>query len=109
MTIFKKILDGELPCDSVYEDELCLAFRDINPIAPCHVLIIPKKVLSRLSDAKSEDTALLGHLMQVANKVASLEGYEDFQVLINNGAAAGQTVFHLHLHVIAGNPLRLTH
>ena len=83
-------------------------FRDINPIAPCHVLVIPKKCLSRLVTPNPTDTALLGHLMQVATKVASLEGYEDFQVLTNNGAAAGQTVFHLHLHVIAGNPLRLT-
>jgi histidine triad (HIT) family protein len=108
MTIFQRILEGEIPCDAVYEDELCLAFRDINPIAPCHILVIPRQFLSRLSDAKPEHDSLLGHLMRVASKVAKMDGYEDFQVLTNNGESAGQTVFHLHLHVIAGKPLRFT-
>ena len=108
MTIFQKILDGEMPCDAVYEDELCLAFRDINPIAPCHILVIPKAFISRLSDAQPDDDALLGHLMRVASKVAKMDGYDDFQVLTNNGASAGQTVFHLHFHVIAGKPIRFT-
>ena len=101
-TVFQQILDGNLPCDRVYEDQECLAFRDINPVAPCHVLVIPKKSIDRLSSAGDEDTELLGHLMMVAAKVARQEGYEDFRVITNNGARAGQTVFHLHLHVIAG-------
>ncbi len=108
MTIFQKILDGDIPCDAVYEDDLCLAFRDINPIAPCHILVIPKKFLSCLSDATPDDDGLLGHLMRVAAQVAKMDGYDDFQVLTNNGANAGQTVFHLHLHVIAGKPIRFT-
>jgi histidine triad (HIT) family protein len=108
MTIFQKILDGQIPCDTVYEDELCLAFRDINPIAPCHILVIPKTFLRCLSDATPDNDALLGHLMRVASKVAKMDGYDDFQVLTNNGASAGQTVFHLHFHVIAGKPIRFT-
>ena len=104
-TIFQQILDGELPCDAVYEDDFCLAFRDINPVAPCHILVIPRKPISRLSAAEQDDQALLGHLMHIASRVAKQEGYEDFRLIVNNGAKAGQTVFHLHLHVIAGRPL----
>ena len=104
-TVFQKILDGDLPCDRVYEDEICLAFRDINPVAPCHILVIPKLAIDRLSSATNNHAQILGHLMLTASKVAKLEGYDDFRVITNNGADAGQTVFHLHLHVIAGRPL----
>ena len=104
-TVFQQILDGSIPCDSVYEDDICLAFRDINPVAPCHILVIPKINIDRLSSAQDEQIELLGHLMLVASKVAKMDGYEDFRVITNNGPGAGQTVFHLHLHVIAGRPL----
>lgn len=104
-SIFQQIIDGKIPCDRVYEDDKCLAFRDINPVAPCHVLVIPKVAIDRLSSATDDQGELLGHLMLVASKVAKQEGYDDFRVITNNGAGAGQTVFHLHLHVIAGRKL----
>ena len=106
-TLFGKILRRELPADIVYEDELCLAFRDINPQAPTHVLLIPKQEIARLSDAGAGDQALLGHLLLAANKVARQLGIEDaYRLVVNNGAAAGQSVFHLHLHILAGRPMR---
>jgi histidine triad (HIT) family protein len=106
-TIFSKIIAREIPADIVYEDELCLAFRDINPQAPTHVLIIPKKEIPRLCDAKPEDQALLGHLMLVAGQVAKQLGVgEAFRVVLNNGAEAGQSVFHVHLHVLGGRGFR---
>jgi histidine triad (HIT) family protein len=102
-TIFGKIMRRELPAEIVYEDELCLAFRDIAPKAPTHVLLIPKKEIPRLSDATADDQALLGHLMVTAARIARELGAEDaFRLVVNNGAAAGQSVFHLHLHVLAG-------
>jgi histidine triad (HIT) family protein len=102
-TIFSKIIKRELPADIVYEDDLCLAFRDINPQAPTHILVIPRKEIAKLTDAKQEDQALLGHLLLAANKIARQLGVEDaFRVVISNGTDAGQTVFHLHLHLLAG-------
>lgn len=102
-TLFEKICDGEIPADLVHQDELCIAFKDINPTAPVHLLVVPRKAIPKLSDAAPEDQALLGHLLLVANKVAEEAGYGDaFRLVINNGGAAGQSVFHLHLHVIAG-------
>lgn len=106
-TIFSKIIRREIPADIVYEDELCLAFRDVNPQAPTHVLLIPKQEIPRLADAPDAEQALLGHLMLVAGKVARQLGVDDaFRLIVNNGAGAGQTVFHLHLHILAGRPLR---
>ncbi len=106
-TIFSKIIAREIPADIVYEDELCLAFKDINPQAPTHVLIIPKKEIPRLCDAEPEDQALLGHLILVAGQVAKQLGVgEAFRVVINNGAEAGQSVFHVHLHVLGGRGFR---
>jgi histidine triad (HIT) family protein len=106
-TIFGKIIRREIPSDIVYEDEQCLAFRDINPQAPTHVLIIPKKEIARLTDAKQEDQALLGHLILAANRIARELGVDDaFRVVVNNGAGAGQSVFHLHLHLLAGRRFR---
>ena len=107
MTIFGKIIRRELSADIIYEDEHCLAFRDINPQAPTHVLIIPKKEIARLSDATTGDEPLLGHLMLAAGKIARSLGVEEaFRLVVNNGADAGQSVFHLHLHLLAGRALR---
>ena len=103
MTIFKKIIDKEIPADILYEDDFCIAFNDINPQAPIHILIIPKKPIQKLSEAKKSDQDLLGHLMMVVNKVAEQLGVEDaFNIVINNGEKAGLTVFHLHIHLLAG-------
>lgn len=105
-TLFGKIIRREIPADIVYEDDLCLAFRDINPQAPTHVLLIPKKEIDRLANARGEDQALLGHLLLAAGKVAKQLGVGDaFRLVVNNGAQAGQSVFHLHLHILAGRKL----
>ena len=104
-TLFQKIIDREIPAEIVYEDELSLAFKDINPVAPNHILIIPKKHIAKIADAKLEDKALLGHLMYVAGEIARKLGIEDaFRLVVNNGADAQQTIFHLHIHLIAGRP-----
>ena len=106
-TIFGKIIRREIPADIIYEDDLCLAFKDINPQAPVHILIVPKKEIPRLADAGAEDQALLGHLLLAAGKIARQFGVDEaFRVLISNGADAGQTVFHLHLHVLGGRRFR---
>ena len=106
ITLFTKIINREIPADIIYEDELCLAFRDINPQAPLHALLIPKAPIAKLADADSSNQSLLGHLMVVAPKIAKEQGYLDaFRLVINNGEAAGQTVFHLHLHILAGRDL----
>ena len=104
-TIFARILRGEIPCDQVYADEHCLAFRDVTPQAPVHVLVIPRQPIAQLADATAEHELLLGHLLLVAAQVARQEGLESFRTVINSGADAGQTVFHLHVHVIGGRPL----
>ena len=105
-TLFEKIINREIPADIVYEDELSLAFKDINPQAPTHILIIPKKPIEKLSDANIEDQGLLGHLMLVAGKIAEQLNLDNtFRIIINNGAGAGQSVFHLHLHLMSGRPL----
>ena len=104
-TIFSKIIDREIPADIVHEDDLCLAFKDIQPQAPIHVLVIPKKPIAKLDEARDEDGALLGHLLLTAKKIARDLGAENFRVVINNGAEAGQSVFHLHCHVLAGRPM----
>lgn len=106
-TLFEKIIDREIPGDIVYEDDHCVAFRDINPGAPLHLLLVPRKPIPRLCDATAEDQSLLGHLMCVAPKIAAEHGHgEAFRLVVNNGAGAGQSVFHLHLHIIAGRPLK---
>lgn len=102
-TVFGKIIAGEIPADKLYEDEHCIAIRDINPQAPVHILVIPRKAIAKLADAGDDDQALLGHLMLAAGKIARQEGVADaFRLVVNNGEGAGQTVFHLHLHIIAG-------
>lgn len=106
-TIFSKIVSREIPAQIIYEDELCLAFRDINPQAPTHVLLIPKKEIPRLVDAKPEDQALLGHLLLAANKIAQQLGVADaYRLVINNGEDAGQSVFHIHFHLLAGRAFK---
>ena len=104
-TIFQKIINRELPADIVYEDEICLGFRDINPTAPVHILVIPKKPIVAVGTASEEDKEILGHCLLMCTKVAELEGLKDFRVVSNSGAGAGQTVFHLHFHVIGGRSL----
>src|SRR5690554_8166024 len=100
-TIFGKIVRGEAPANIVYEDEQCLAFRDLYPAAPTHILLIPRKPIPRLCDAEPEDQALLGHMLIVARKIAEQEGIRDkYCLVINNGVEAGQTVFHLNMHII---------
>jgi histidine triad (HIT) family protein len=102
-TLFEKIIDREIPADIVHEDAHSIAFRDINPQAPLHVLVCPKKPLPMLSTAAEEDAELLGHLLITAAAIAKREGYGDaFRLAINNGAAVGQTVFHVHVHVLGG-------
>ncbi len=102
-TLFSKIINREIPADIVYEDDLCLAFRDINPQAPVHILLIPKNAIEKIADATEPDKALLGHLLLKAGEIAKEQGYADaFRLVINNGEAAGQTVFHLHIHILAG-------
>ena len=102
-TIFGKIISGEIPSEFIYEDDHCIAIHDVNPQAAVHVLVIPKKGIPRLVDAQAGDQELLGHLMLAVGKVAEQLGVEDaFRLIVNNGSGAGQTVFHLHLHIIAG-------
>jgi histidine triad (HIT) family protein len=100
-TIFSKIIRKEIPAEIVYEDDLALAFRDVQPQAPVHILIIPKKPIESIATATTEDTALLGHLLLIVKRVATQEGLENgYRVVINTGEDGGQTVFHLHLHLL---------
>ncbi|MCG8517687.1 histidine triad nucleotide-binding protein [Marinobacter sp. CA1] len=106
-TIFDKIINREIPADIVYEDDLSLAFRDINPQAPVHLLIIPRRRIATINDIQEADRELLGHLYLVAAKLAAEMGFAEdgYRVVMNCGESAGQTVFHLHLHLLAGKPL----
>ena len=105
-TLFEKIIDREIPADIIFEDELSIVIKDIRPQAPTHLLIIPKKVIPKLSDSTAEDQSILGHLMLVAGQIADQLGLDEtFRLVVNNGAKAGQSVFHLHLHLLSGRPL----
>ena len=106
-TIFDKIVAGDIPSEKVYEDDLCMAFKDVAPCAPVHILLIPKNRndLSQLRKAQPEHVGLLGHLMSKVGAVAEAAGLDDYRVVVNDGAGAGQTVFHLHVHVIGGREL----
>ena len=108
VTIFDKIIRGDFPSARVYEDDMVMAFRDINPAAPVHVLLVPKDRdgLDRLSCAEERHKALLGHMMVTVGKVAKAVGLSDYRLIINDGAGAGQTVFHIHMHIIGGAPLK---
>ncbi|MCY4641832.1 MAG: histidine triad nucleotide-binding protein [Gammaproteobacteria bacterium] len=104
-TIFAKIISREIPAEIVFEDDLCLAFHDVSPQAPTHILVIPKTPIARLADTTDEDQALLGHLLLKTREIAENLGFGDaYRVVINNGEQAGQTVFHLHIHLLAGRP-----
>lgn len=105
MTLFERIVAREIPADIVHETDDVLAFRDINPVAPTHILVIPKKPIVNVGQAAPEDEALLGKVMMGAADAARALGLEDYRLVVNNGAGAGQTVFHLHVHVLAGRPL----
>ncbi|MBW4688500.1 MAG: histidine triad nucleotide-binding protein [Komarekiella atlantica HA4396-MV6] len=105
-TIFSKIIRREIPADIVYEDNLALAFKDIHPQAPIHILVIPKKPIAQLADAESQDHALLGHLLLTVKRVAEEAGLKNgYRVVINTGDDGGQTVSHLHLHILGGRQL----
>ncbi|XP_037639079.1 histidine triad nucleotide-binding protein 1 [Sebastes umbrosus] len=106
-TIFGKIIRKEIPADLVHEDDLCVAFRDVNPQAPTHILVVPRKPIVRLSQAEDSDAALLGHLMIVAKKCAQDAGLsKGFRIVINDGENGGQTVDHIHLHVLGGRSMK---
>ena len=105
--LFCKIIAGEIPSDKVFEDDNVFAFRDINPVAPTHILIIPKKHISTINDLKSDDAATMGNLFIAAQAIAKQEGHDEagYRTIMNCGEAAGQTVFHVHLHLLAGRDL----
>lgn len=105
-TIFSKIIRREIPANIVYEDDLVLAFKDINPQAPVHIILIPKKPIPKLAEAESEDQALLGHLLLTASHIAEEAGLENgYRVVINTDADGGQSVYHLHLHILGGRAM----
>lgn len=103
MTLFEKIIEGEIPSEVVYEDDLCFCFRDIAPQAPVHLLLIPKQVIVRIAEARADDAALLGHMMTKVGEIARREGFAEsgFRVVVNNGKHGGEAVPHLHLHILA--------
>ena len=100
--IFLKIINKEIPAEILYEDDMAIAFNDISPEAPTHILVVPKKEIKKLSETTKLDQELLGHLLLIVNKITDQYQIEDFRVVVNNGTGAGQTVFHLHLHILAG-------
>lgn len=105
-TIFKRIIDKEIPAKVVYEDELCLAFHDVSPQAPTHVLVIPRKEIPSLAQADDGDSGLLGHLLSTARKLASTLGMnQGYRIVINCGPDGGQSVDHLHVHLLGGRAL----
>ena len=105
--IFCQVVAGEISADIIYRDERALAFRDINPQAPVHALVIPREHMESLDEAAGRDETTLGHLLRVAARVANEQGLSEsgYRTIINTGAGAGQSVFHLHLHVVGGRPL----
>ncbi len=109
-TLFEKIADREIPADIVHEDDVCLAFHDINPQAPVHLLVVPRKPIPRVGEASAEDQQALGHLLLVAGRLAREQGFaatdQGFRVVINHGQHGGESVPHLHVHVLAGRQLQ---
>jgi histidine triad (HIT) family protein len=107
-TLFEKIIAGEIPAEILYQDEACLVLRDINPQAPVHLLIIPKRVIPRIAEADAEDAGLLGTLLLKAHEIAEQEGIASsgYRLVINNGADGGESVPHLHVHLLGGRPLQ---
>ncbi len=107
VTLFSKIINGEIPSDLVYQDDLVSAFRDINPAAPTHILIVPNKEIPTVNDLHEEDEQVAGRMMLVAKKLAEQEGIveDGYRLIINCNDHGGQEVFHLHMHLIGGRPL----
>ncbi|GAA0790988.1 histidine triad nucleotide-binding protein [Marinobacterium sediminicola] len=105
--LFCKILDGDIPAEVVYEDDQVLAFRDINPQAPFHCLIIPRKHIATLNDIADEDQALVGHMIQAAGTIAKQQGFDEsgYRTVFNCNTHGGQTVYHIHLHLLGGKPM----
>lgn len=106
--IFCKIIKGEIPSTNVYKDEQVSAFRDINPVAPTHILIVPNKHIDSVNMMIVDDEPLIGHLFTVAKQLAAQEGISEggYRLVVNTGAESGQTVFHIHLHLLGGRQLR---
>lgn len=104
-TLFQKIADGELDAEILFEDQQSLAIRDINPQAPVHFLVVPRKPIARPDQIAADDSALVGHLFLVAREVAKREGISDYRLVMNNGSDAGQSVPHIHLHVLGGRKM----
>lgn len=105
-TIFQKIIDGEIPGEIVYKDDVCAALRDINPQAPTHLLLVPLKPIARIAETTPADAQILAHLMLAAPKIAKEQGLEQgFRLVINNGLIAGETVPHLHIHILGGRQM----
>ena len=106
-TIFKKIIDKEIPADIVYEDDICLAFKDIDPKAPTHILIIPKKEIPSMAEVSEDDKEILGHLMLTASKVAKDIGVSEsgYRLVANTNNEGGQEVYHLHIHLLGGRQM----
>lgn len=106
-TIFGKILRGEIPSDRVWEDEHCIAFRDVNPVAPTHILIIPRKYIPTLNDIQEEDKATIGHMVYVAGQIAQKEeiAQQGYRLVVNCNEQGGQAVYHLHMHILGGRQL----
>lgn len=103
--IFCKIMAGEIPTTKVYEDELCFAFQDIEPLAPTHFLVIPKKHIASAAEIDQEIAPVVGHIFQVIARLSREMGFSDYRVVTNCGEDAGQTVKHLHFHVLSGKKL----
>ncbi|MCA8951459.1 MAG: histidine triad nucleotide-binding protein [Planctomycetes bacterium] len=105
--VFARILAKEIPAEILHEDDRCLAFRDVSPQAPVHLLVIPKRPIARLADAQRDDRDMLGHLLVTAAELARSQGFAEdgFRIVVNSGERAGQSVFHLHVHVLAGRDM----
>ena len=103
--LFCKIISGEIPGEFVHQDDQCVVIRDINPQAPMHVLVIPREHMESLDEASQKEESLLGHLLRVGARVANEQEHESYRTVINSGAGAGQSVFHLHVHVLAGRSM----
>ncbi|MGE9270393.1 MAG: histidine triad nucleotide-binding protein [Verrucomicrobiales bacterium] len=107
-TLFEKICEKTVPAEILYEDEFCVCFKDISPQAPVHYLVVPRKPISRIAEATSEDASLLGHLLLTASQIARKQGFSDdgFRLVINNGKDGGEAVPHLHVHILAGRSMQ---
>ena len=104
-TIFSKIINGEIPCEKLHEDDLCIAFNDISAQAPVHFLVIPKKPIISLYDCQEDDKDLLGHLLLIGKNIAKSKNLNNWRTIINTGSESGQTVFHLHIHFLSGRKM----